>query len=318
MIFNSDLNEYSFPTLIRDYSGYPSWLPLPCYYDHGVCFAFDICQNSICPISRKLMLQFNSFSENIWNNDDSVKQSGIKVVNIGNPFIHYRRKHKIHSLPDAKGTIAFPGHSTDLIKASFDIQRYCDLLMALPIDFHPITICIHCDDIKNDCYSYYKKNGFSVVTAGSRYDVNFCKNFYQQLSQHKYSTSNVVGSYTFYAIEMGIPFFILGGEPTLFNIANKDPLLPEVSKISDFKGGRFAMSLFSTGATKLISKEQMDYVLNHLGVNDCISGKKLNKLLWKFFLKDKKLIKYTLDYYKDLFKIKFPKLAIILKKIKKW
>jgi hypothetical protein len=77
----------------------------------------------------------------------------------------------------------------------------------------PISICLHFRDI--ELYGkQFRDHGFSVFTAGdSRQSGNgFVKNFYDILSRHKYSCSNEIGSYTFYSIEMGIPFFICGPE----------------------------------------------------------------------------------------------------------
>ena len=209
----------------------------------------------------------------IWN-----EESSIPAAIVGAPFVHYRKLMQIEKDIAASGTVAFPAHSTSLIDAVFDIDEYCKLLKSLPSEFHPITICLHAHDIERKKDVIYRKYGFNVVTAGPIWVLGFefVEKFYDILRSHKYTTSNQVGSYSFYAVEMGIPFFILGESAKLEN--SGEPLMPSKFSYTDYPIGVYATSLFQ-GPTQSISEEQKKFVEDELGVHDCLSGSELRGLL---------------------------------------
>jgi len=205
-------------------------------------------------------------------------ESSIPAAIIGAPFVHYRKLMQIEKDITAKGTVAFPAHSTPLIDAVFDIEGYCKQLKSLPIEFHPITICLHAQDLKRKKDVIYRKYGFDIVTAGPTLVLGFefVQKFYEILRSHKYATSNQVGSYSFYAVEMGIPFFIFGESADLKN--SGEPLMPSKFNYTDYPMGVLATMMFP-GPTQVISKEQKKFVEEELGIHDCLSGRELRELL---------------------------------------
>jgi tetratricopeptide (TPR) repeat protein len=219
------------------------------------------------------MLVLNRRRLQAWN-----EKSNIPAAILGAPFVHYRKLRQIEKDIDANGTVAFPAHSTDLMDAVFDIDGYCKLLESLPIEFHPITICLHADDLARKKDVIYKKYGFNIVTAGPKYvpGFEFVQKFYEILRSHKYATSNQVGSYSFYAVEMSIPFFILGEPVDMENSGDKT--MPSRYSILDHPMGVFATAMFQ-GPTQVISEEQKKFVEEELGVHDCLSGIELRQLL---------------------------------------
>ena len=125
------------------------------------------------------------------------------------------KKYKLNN--DAIGTIAFPLHSTNIIKSVYNIDKYCDDLLSLPLEFYPIAVCLHFDDINDGIGDLYRAKGFEVFTAGNKFDSNFIDNLYGILSKYKYMTSNGVGINLFIAIDLGMPFFIHGDPSTMYN-----------------------------------------------------------------------------------------------------
>ncbi len=208
-----------------------------------------------------------------WN-----KISDIPGAVIGSPFVHYRKSRKIEKDAAAAGTIAFPAHSTQLTETVFDIDAYCKQLLSLPEEYHPITICIHFYDIARKRDEIYKKYGFNIVTAGPPIvpGFEFVEKFYEILKKHKYATSNLMGTYSFYAVEMGIPFFIYGEPVVLEKQEEKSP--PTISRYTDYPMGALATRIFQ-GPTQVISEEQKNFVDEELGVHDCLSGSELRELL---------------------------------------
>lgn len=272
----SEMKLYGFNHIIREYTGFPSWLALPCHMEHGWT-ALDKPLNSdlIMAETKPLMLVFSKRRADEWK-----EKSNTPVVIMGAPFIHYRKMHNIEVKKEANGTIAFPSHSCENVKSAFNIGMYCDQLLALPEEFHPITVCLHDHDIKLGRKNIFQKKGLNVVSAGEQFSPNFAKDFYNILSGCQYTTSNVVGSYTFYSIEMGIPFFIYGQTPLMMN-NGKDINVPVNYSISNYKYGVAAQELFNTGQTGIISEGQRIFVQKELGEIDCLPKGKLRSLLYK-------------------------------------
>ena len=288
---------YGLDAIIREYAGCPSTLPLSllCRYEHGWSPLTFSPWNYLT--DKPLFLVFSRRRQQEWKEGGCIPAASLIPINVraveiqawkegssipavimGAPFVHYRKLRQIEKDIDANGTVAFPAHSTVLIDAVFDINGYCKLLKSLPIEFHPITICLHADDLARKKDVIYKKYGFNIVTAGPKYvpGFEFVQKFYEILRSHKYATSNEVGSYSFYAVEMSIPFFILGEPAYIENSGDKT--LPSRYSILDYPMGVFATAMFQ-GSTQVISEEQKKFVEEELGVHDCLSGIELRQLL---------------------------------------
>lgn len=268
---------YGLNKLIREHTGFPQWIELPCEYEHGISVYYYPLKSKYRN-KKPVILAYNKMSEKVWK-----KHSRKPIFILGSPFVHFRRDKQIEMKQDAQGTVAFPSHSTDLIDAEFDINEYCNELLNLPPEFHPVTICLHWDDILKGKNKVFETYGFAVKSAGDIYSPEFCRNFYDILSSHKYSTSNQVGSYTFYAVEMGIPFFIIGKLPVLINHGG-DPNVPENEYcILEEEHSKYVHELFNTGPVKSILEEQKKLTDQTVGVNDCMEGRELGKILLKFY-----------------------------------
>jgi hypothetical protein len=279
---------YGLNIIIKEYAKFPKILPLPCHMEHGWTPAVDAEPGDLA-IEKPLMLVFSERRALAWK-----RKSAVPVVVISAPFVCFRNMRHITKKDDAKGTVVFPSHSTLSLDSKFDIKSFCNELKALPKEFHPITICLFWFDYIKESADIYREAGFSVVTAGSKINnsLDFVKNYYKILSSHNYAASNEVGSYTFYAVEMDIPFFLVGKTPVLeMKKGKKDPNVPEKYKITDFGLGKPATTLFSTGPVKVISKDQKEFVLKEIGKKDGLSSRDLNKILWEYSKKDLFLIK---------------------------
>jgi hypothetical protein len=205
-IFGRTSENYGHDKILKEYTRYPAFLPLNAHIQHG-WYGAEI------PDFQKIdkipfMLAWSQRIADEWKT-----RTTKPVFVLGSPFIIYRHLRGIAQKPDAKGTVVFPDHSTPSTTAVHDVENYCLELEKLPEYMKPISICLHFRDV--DQYGkQFQDHGFSVFTAGdSRQAGNgFVQNFYDILSRHKYSCSNVIGSFTFYSVEMGIPFFVYGPE----------------------------------------------------------------------------------------------------------
>lgn len=271
-MFGCFSGNYGHDEILRNYLKLPRWLKLNVVIQHGWYRALherDLYKPGI------YLVWSERLAEDVRN------ACAKKVFVLGAPFVLYRRKQGIERKVDAKGTVAFPQHSSPRFECKFDVDAYCNALSSLPEVYKPITICLHHRDV--DAWgAIFEEKGFTVTTAGEgrQADQGFVKKFYEILSSHKYATSNDVGSYLFYSVEMGVPFFIMGDEVSFHNkktgsshtVCNGEEVVNKVDL------------LFRSVGSQSISDEQREFVVSELGVNVGVSkGYLLSYLVFRFF-----------------------------------
>lgn len=142
---------------------------------------------------------------------DLYAQHGIKAYVTGCPYMLYRQQNGIEQAADARGTIVYPGHSSQEIDANYDIAEDIARLQALPPEFHPVVISLYWRDLQRGLHKPYLDAGFQVVTAGHLYDGHYTKSFYNIMRQFKYAVSNfAMGSAVTLALDLGLDVFIMG------------------------------------------------------------------------------------------------------------
>ncbi len=273
---------YGFGLQISRYGFYPYFFPLCVYTDHGPGYYDEIPRHekeTLAPVK----LYHSKKSVDLW------PQSRVnEVACMYSPFIYYRRRKNISRLDKATGTIAFPAHSTPSID---DLEGYTDYIASLkrlPQEFHPITVCLHMHDINKGLHFAFLEAGFNVETAGNSSNQEFISNFYSIVSRFKYSTSNVAGSYLFYTVELGIPFFLHGPKPFW---DNKDDQNIGKGRYAPWEVGygKVVNDLFQVGDidqyTPEISDLQREFVAKHLGLVDGVSRWEMACILYKSLYK---------------------------------
>lgn len=271
------MKEYGFDRIVKEYAHFPKFLSLPCHMEHGWTKLSEPLPTDL-KTKKNLMLVFSKRRAEAWK-----KHSKIQVEIIGAPFIIYRKMYGIKKKDDAKGTIVFPAHSCMNLEAVYDVNKLCKDLMRLDPKYHPFTICLHPFDFHSKLKLNYEEMGFEVVTAEENESNSFVENFYNLLSKHQFSVSNEIGSSLFYAIEMGIPFFLVGDIPQEINDGN-EPNTPKSANFFDYDEGRKAYHLFNE-PTDIIKEAQRVYVEFEVGLKDYIQPKELKYLLYLNYFK---------------------------------
>ena len=283
---------YGYGNSIRDYGFYLKSLPLLIYTDHNPFTPQDVpCWNEIT-MDAPCMFYHSPRLADEWK-----KHSDRPSYNLYSPNVFYRRKNKIEKSPDAKGTIAFPAHTTPIIDDLSNMEEYIQKLKNLPDEFQPVSICLYYQDILRGKHKIFLEHNFPVYTAGYLEDQRFISRFYNILKNFKYATSNEVGSYIYYAVEMGIPFSIYGDPPKYFNESNicwplgelDYNIYPEYTRI---------YNLFD-GLNLEISHEQKEYIEINLGLRYGISRFKMAYILYKNYFKNK-LNKLLAKFFKRI------------------
>jgi len=201
---------YSNGKLIKQKYFYPDFLDLYVTVEHGVHE-----ENNIDGILPDILQDTQVFLS-----CRKVKSKYKKVLTSGNMFIYYKEKNRIKPKESRMGTVVFPSHSHSGISWDVDWQEYIDKLNQLPQEMFPLLICLYYYDVQKGVHNIFYENGFKVTTAGHRKDPKFVERFYKILSSVKYSTSNMIMSSTFYAVDFEIPFYFYGADKGIRGIGS--------------------------------------------------------------------------------------------------
>lgn len=269
---------YGFGKHIRQYAYYPGWLPLCINTDHGPGFR-DVPLPQELETTAPVQL-YHAFSRVIRWRMFSKKSCYCMY----SPYVFFRRKNGIHKKAEAAGTIAFPAHTTDSIDDVSNIQDYMNQLRKLPMEYQPVSICLHMTDIGKGLHKKFRENGFQVYTAGNVYDEKFTERFYQIIQNFKYATSNIGGAYLYYCVEMGLPFFLYGNEPVYMN---KSDINVEKGQYTSYKLQLTYMKMVELFSSPMpeITQEQKIFVENGLGLNDGIGRLRMCWILYWALIK---------------------------------
>lgn len=266
---------YGIGVYLRKFGYYPRNWPLNIWSPHGISMndgpsVDDLLNDApiILYFSRSQVSKFTRLSSK-------------RCYCVMSPYVFYRRLKRINKDANANGTVAFLAHSTPYIDDRMDFNKYALELLQLPSKFHPITVCLHYNDVNKGIHRHFLNLGLNVVTAGSPYDDAFVERFYSILRGFRYSTSNGFGSYLFYSVEMNIPFFFYGSPPEHFETQTKRK--NEFHDSDDFQKLRVRFS----DLAKDITDDQRSFVENCLGINHSISRIKFAFILYSEFLKFK-------------------------------
>jgi len=273
---------YSFGRLYREWALYPKFLPLYIYSDHGVHKPSGFTSHEV-ENDAKVHFVFNQkrVEENAGNLDKN-------VLCVPHPWVTYRKKNNIAQLLNATGTLVYFSHSCEGMELSgHDGDEYFDMLDALPDKFKPLVICMHMHDIKKGYHSRLRRRGIPIVTAGNTSDVRFVDSFYGIARQFKYATSNVGGSQLYYCVEMGIPYFLLGGKIKFENLFN--PSLP-LGDASIVDAGQMELvqieSQLFRRQVDIVTPDQLSFVARMLGMSSGITRFQVWKRLWYEFFRN--------------------------------
>lgn len=224
---------------------------------------------------------------------ESYDAAGKTSLLVGSSFLHCKDLEGFRPDPSARGTLAFPSHSTLLVDSVCDWDLYADALLALPERFQPVSVCLYFKEILDRAYRPFLKKGMPVYCAGHMLDDMFPSNFYSILRGFRYSTSNMVGTSAYYSVDFGIPFFIYGPEVKLINhggdasivpakettyFAPENSIDPEILK-------EFKMFSFDVNSPVTIPEGHRAYVAERVGADNEYDLLAIQAALWARYLR---------------------------------
>lgn len=215
-IFGS-ASYYGIGKILRQYSDFPVWLPLPVNVQHGF-------------LGRRVTAHdaLKGAPEN-WYWDEETLKSHLKFYpeitgrTVGAPFLYLLRciNHSRPRSDERSGTIVFPAHSSAYMRVSSDFDLFASQLSALPEKYHPITVCAYHIDFERGDYKPFVDRRFEIVTNGdSLYDTSFLYNFIKNVKYKKYAISNSHSSALYYSSALGLIAYFMG---PAFDVDDNDP-----------------------------------------------------------------------------------------------
>lgn len=269
---------YGIGKALRRYAFYPDSLPLNIYSSHGITHA-DVPAPHELEQKTPAMLFFSPRLTREYK-----KRSDKYCATIICPYIFYRKANEIEPDKNAAGTIAFPSHSTPEMDDVTDYKEYCSKLRSLPEEFHPLTVCLHYHDINKGLYKVFTDHGFEVVTAGNVFHPDFIDRFYEIIRRYKFVTSNQLGSYAYYAVEMGTPFLLYGNPPVLVNVGDENIEKGPYQSFLQAEQMKKALEILGTFSPE-VTVEQKRFVEEELGVYHSIGRFKAACILYNAYFR---------------------------------
>lgn len=203
--------NYGFSTVLRRYSGYPDSDPIYAVIPHGVYLSSDSEMNG--PEAQAPMPAAYTYPEYL---DRLYRRLTNKhVIPSASPFLYaLELAGEVRVAPERVGTMFFPAHSTMGVRVDAPHELIASMLLELPEEYQPVTVCVHWFDYSQGMHKPYAKRGLRIVSAGHVADQQFLFRLIHLLSTTRFAASNALGSNAFYAMAMGIPYFLLDTEVT--------------------------------------------------------------------------------------------------------
>lgn len=216
----------------RKYALFPNFLPLNIYSQHGIYHSDKPAKHEIENCAPFTLY----FTKDLVINHNKVPNINSHAIHVLDPFVYFRKRYKIKPSPSAMGTLFFVAHSTPESNVVFDDDQLLICLKEFNKEMLPVTLCFHNHDIVKGRQLLYEEHGYQIISMGLPLDKNYIENFYNTLIKYRFTSSNHIGSYVYYSIDLGIPFKYIQQEVVFWNISDKNyEINKEISNGSDLK-----------------------------------------------------------------------------------
>jgi hypothetical protein len=220
--FNVPVECYGHGRWIREWVGWPQWIPFPAYSDHGVSLDSYHAPHEV---DNEFLIHFfwSDYKQQYSFQIDAYNKR--RFIQIAHPYLTLKNRKFRFCSADRSGLLVFWPHTTPGYTYSADyIDEYLDYLLSIKNRFSQINICIACIDLEAPWISKIKAR-FNTVTAGYPLDPLYPERLLSLIDAHEYATCPRGGSQVAYCTMMGVKYFIDGPVPIYQNIG--DPNIPE-------------------------------------------------------------------------------------------
>ena len=222
--------------------------------------------------------------------DETYRKATDKVVvPSAAPYVYLLKIVQHQELPDRRGTIFFPSHSTHHRTTDTKGDRAADALSALDPEFHPITVCVYWKDFLMGHHRPFADRGFDVVSAGHMYDDHFLFRLHHLCSSHRYASGEQVGSHMFNSVASGCHYFCVPGLSVPRPGINMDPHGIRVSRSDRNSEAPSIETMFLEGpsASPAAQRKAAAY---YLGADRAVSPAELSEQLMELERLDRSFV----------------------------
>lgn len=202
-------DNYGHAMTLKLYAGYPHRKPLYALVPHGLYLTDNVFADEVERVGYRMVLNFPPYRDPLFD-----RFPDVEVVPCAAPYVYTCELLDWSGVPEPKGTIAFPVHSTAMVDVDTDWDTLAGDLSLLPKPFWPVTVCIHWQDYSLGRHIPFLRRGLKVVSAGHLSDPDFLMRLAYLIRRHRFACSNDVSTPGFYAAFSGLPFFLVGERVT--------------------------------------------------------------------------------------------------------
>ena len=293
----------SFGKTFRKLIHYPSFLPLFFSSDHYVDMLTSYRSNEAEP-TYPLYFTWNENKCQILRD-----KYHVNAVHIEHPWMAYRRKRFPEHSVSGEGTLIFWPHSHGNLKVEIDLGVVKNYLENIPMQFHPIAICVSSLDIDMGIHNKLRQLGYPIYSAGNILSQSFVDRFYTLLNNFRYAGGFYLGSHIYYCLEFGIPYIAM--DYTLVTLESKgiaeipDGIYdfiskdyPDIAQREIFDSWYASLKNYSTTVTV----EQMEFARRNLGSFSTTTIREIRILAYRELFRNAfKIPKLYYDYFKKKF-----------------
>ena len=200
-----DNNLYGIEHTLKEFSNKEG--TVNCYIEHGLFFGDHIQQDEASYYTTRIITFGESRIKHLNNRLPSKNALAI------GPYIHYARTIKLPfiNLRNGKTLLFFPNHSTSSLISVQNIDNNISFLIKLKSKYglENIVISLYYLDIDEDITRKYRRAGFQLFTAGSKWDQNFLNRLRTMIEKSHLTVSSSVGTHVGYCTYLGKPHTIV-------------------------------------------------------------------------------------------------------------
>lgn len=199
---------YGLGRAYRVWLGWPRWLPLTVYGDHGVFLTPEL------PLHERT----NGMRVHLtWSEEKAARAAarpeeaaGKRVMLIRHPYLGFRERLGISWRPVERSVLVFLDHS---VPGYFDVEvdpaAVRDGIGERLDDGEVPVVSLHRFDVERGVHRALAAVGLRVVTAGRGTSPHFVDRFYAMVTSFSRVITDLVGSHLLYCAELGMPVELL-------------------------------------------------------------------------------------------------------------
>ena len=205
---------YSFGKCYRHWLGWPNWLPIPVYGDHGADPEGELFDHEI---NNKAKYHFCFYSGRY---QAIISQRTNKIpLRVPHAWVTYRKSMGIEKDVSAEGCLVFVPHSVHGIEVINVLSNVKELIGDVEkyFDLKCIKLCIHMHDVRKGLHRDLRKLGLPLFTLGNSSSQLFVDRFYKLSRTFQAAASSSSASQLYYCVELGLDYYLLGSKPEYYN-----------------------------------------------------------------------------------------------------